>query len=357
MLNLHHLTLVILFVACSVAGEQSSGHFPAINNLQTAQDSPQSAEEKEKAATTSEISFPPLPFAITSFGAASIDHTFYVYGGHTGDAHAYCNEDQNHKLLSLDTAVESPQWKEIATDTPLQGLAMVAHGDDLVIIGGFTALNKRGEKANLQSRSDVRAFNIKTGQWRDLPAIPDPRSSHDAAIIGDTIYVVGGWNMQGPKSTTWHTTAWSLNLAEAKPVWKEMTTPPFTRRAVAAIAHEGQLFVVGGMNQNGGPTKEAEKYDPQSATWSDASSIIGQTDMAGFGVSGWSVAGNLYVTTHEGEVIRWSPQTKEWLKVKSAQEARFFHRNLITPSGLLVSIGGANMEQGKYTSLETIALP
>lgn len=301
------------------------------------------------------LTLAPLPFPITSFGAANIGTKLYVYGGHTGDAHAYVKDDQNNKLLVLDLASEKPEWTELSTNERLQGLGMVAYKNEVIIIGGFTAMNQKGEKQNLQSQNYVRAFDVEKKSWRDLPSLPEPRSSHDAAIIGSTIYVVGGWNMQGNgEDTDWHTTAWAMDLAQDKPEWKKIADPPFARRAVATVAHDNKLFVIGGMNENGGPTKDAEIYDPQSNTWHDASAIIGEKAMAGFGAAGWSLNGQLFITSHEGDVERWDAANNQWHSVGKTKEARFFNRLLPVNGKQLISIGGANMEVGKFTELELI---
>jgi len=316
------------------------------------------ADDNQKATHQgrSEHAIPDLPFPITSFGAATIGTKLYVYGGHTGEAHAYVNEDQNEKLLVIDLTSEQPEWTEITVNEKLQGLGMVAYKSEVIILGGFTALNKRGEKQNLKSQAHVRAFDVVKKSWRDLPPLPEPRSSHDAALIGSTIYVVGGWNMQGGKETRWHSTAWALDMSAAEPQWNKIADPPFTRRAVATVAHENKLFVIGGMNEDSSPTKEAEYYDPQNNTWHDAASIIGNKDMAGFGAAGWSLNGTLVITSYEGDIERWDASKQQWVGVGKTKDARFFNRILPINSKQLVSIGGANMEVGKYTGIELIDL-
>ena len=63
------------------------------------------------------------------------------------------------------------------------GLAMVAHQDQLILLGGFTAMNKPGEDHDLRSQTAVRAFDTSTQEWSELPTLPAGRSSHDAAIL------------------------------------------------------------------------------------------------------------------------------------------------------------------------------
>ena len=312
-------------------------------------------DPKAQKAKGNAAKLPALPFEITSFGAARSGDTIYVYGGHTGNAHSYSNEAQSNKLLKLDLSKTDSQWQEVATGDRLQGLGMIAHNNKLILIGGFTAKNAEGDEHDLHSQSSVTAYDPQSGSWSELPPLPEARSSHDAAIIGDTIYVVGGWAMQGEEETVWHKTAWAMDLSAEQPKWVALPEPPFVRRALATIAHQGKLFVIGGMNEKGGPTKEVVVYDPENKSWNKTAELLGEKSMAGFGASGWSIDGRLIVTTYEGDIQVWNDDSQSWTQVGKTADARFFHRMLPLDQTHLVSIGGANMEEGKYLDLEPIA--
>ncbi|XZE43095.1 Kelch repeat-containing protein [Pirellulaceae bacterium SH467] len=298
---------------------------------------------------------PPLPFPTTSFGAVHTEQSLYVYGGNTGDAHSYSEEGQSNKLLELDLQNATPQWKEIATGERLQGLGMVAHDSKLILIGGFSAKNKAGEPQDLHSQASVHAFDRTSKTWSKLPSLPEPRSSHDAAMIGNTVYVVGGWAMAGKQETKWHETAWAMNLSEPQLEWKAIPNPPFVRRAIATVAHNGKLFVIGGMDQKG-PTKAVAIYDPITKSWTESTPLLGDQAMAGFGAAGWSLNGCLIVSTHEGDMLRWDDESKKWNLIGRSVSPRFFHRFLPIDSNVLVSIGGASMEEGKFVQLDAFAI-
>jgi N-acetylneuraminic acid mutarotase len=306
--------------------------------------------------TAADDDLAPLPVAVTSFGAARLGDSIYLYGGHTGDAHAYWDQSQSNGLWKLQLNPPATEWKQIATGDRLQGLAMVAHDQRLIMIGGFQAMNAEGEPQDLHSRDTVRAFDPATGQWSELPSLPESRSSHDAAIVGDTIYVVGGWKLDGDNETVWHKTAWSLDLSADQPQWKAIAAPPFRRRALATVAHQGKVFVIGGMNAEGGPTRDVAVFDPQSNAWSEVEPIAGESPMAGFGASAWSIDGQLVVTTYEGSLQIWDEAKQSWRQVGETDDARFFHRLLPLDQGRLVSVGGANMESGKFLTPEIISL-
>jgi N-acetylneuraminic acid mutarotase len=259
-------------------------------------------------------------------------------------------------LLQLDWAKPDAGWQELSTSQALQGLGMVAWQKKLILLGGFTALNAKGEKQDLHSQANVRVFDLSTKQWSELPPLPEPRSSHDAALIGSTIYVVGGWNLQGEGNTTWHNTAWSLDLSQPMPKWTELTKPPFVRRAVAVVAHAGKLFVVGGMDEDGSPTKAASAFDPSTKSWTELAEIQGDEPMAGFGAAAWSIDGKLIVSTYEGQIEAWNEKSQKWDSIGKTADARFFHRVLPVDDGRLVSLGGANMDSGKFLELEVFSV-
>lgn len=301
-------------------------------------------------------SFDELPFEITSFGAARVGDMAYVYGGHTGDAHSYSDEEQSNQLLGLDLSKADSEWKVVSTATRLQGLGMVPFRSSVIIAGGFSAMNARDEDHDLHSQSAVKAFDTTTSKWTDLPMLPAGRSSHDACILDDTIYVIGGWNMSGKDETQWHTTALSLDLADSDPKWKELPTPPFQRRALATVAHNRRIYVIGGMDKELGPTTAVSVFDPKTETWSSGPKLLGEGRMAGFGAAAWSVNNQLIVSTYEGKVLRLDDTGKTWTKLGKTEDSRFFHRLLPLDSNRLVSVGGANMEEGKYLNLEVVEL-
>ena len=326
------------------------------------------------ASEAADVKFDDLPQPVTSFGAAVLGDGLYVYGGHTGGAHSYSESEQGRQLMKL--SLTTGKWDALAPGPGRQGLALVSHGDRLYRVGGFSAMNAEGESHDLWSQTDVASFDPATGQWRELPALPERRSSHDAAVVGDCLYVVGGWSMQGEGHTTWHTTAWKMNLTMQPLYWQPIAPPPFQRRALATAAHNGRLYVIGGMNKTGGPTVATEIYDPVSDSWhtgpalvitdqakaADASaddSASGQRDMsagtmAGFGASAFATGGHLYATTVQGTLQRLSADGSAWEVIGQTPTDRFFHRLLPLDDRRLIVVGGANMNSGKFEAVEIL---
>ena len=299
------------------------------------------------------VKYPDIPKAVTSFGAAIAGDALYIYGGHTGRAHAYYKEAQANTLWRLD--LKKPKaWESLGDGPGLQGLAMVAHGGKLYRIGGFTAKNKDGEEGDLWSQAAVARYDPATKRWQEVSPLPEPRSSFDAAVLGDKIYVIGGWQMQGDGETKWHKTAHVLDLSANSPVWKALPEPPFQRRALSVAAHDGKVYAIGGMQpKKGGPTTRVDIYDPSTGKWSQGPGLVGE-GMEGFGSSAFAVGKALYVSTISGKLQRLAEDGKSWKVVRQLERARFFHRMLPLSDEQLLSVGGGSMTKGRYEQLDVI---
>lgn len=296
---------------------------------------------------------PDLPQGSTSLGAAVAGNALYVYGGNYGDAHEYSKEDQSGDLWKLD--LKNPkQWEKLPGGPKVQGLAMVEHRGKLYRMGGFTAMNEDGDEQDLHSQADFACFDPSTQTWESLPSLPEPRSSHDAAMLDGVLYVVGGWALQGATSDTkWHETAVAIDLNAKNPAWKKIAAPPFKRRAVALAAWNGKLYCLGGMQEQGGPTTAVAVYDPQQDKWSEGPTLLGGP-MDGFGASAFASNGALYATTITGSIQRLAGDGKQWEYLGQLEHPRFFHRLVPMNDNQLVIVGGASMEVGKIVELEVL---
>lgn len=299
-----------------------------------------------------ETKLSPLPVTLTSFGAAEADGKLFVCGGHIGSAHAYSADEQSNKIYVLDLKGDS-QWKDFPCEPNIQGLGLVAHQGSAIRVGGFTAKNKKGEDQKLESLATVARFDLATKNWVDLPSLNLPRSSHDAAIAGDTIYAIGGWAMKEGVDTEWHTTMESLDLKAATPTWVSEKVP-FQRRALAVVVHSNKIYAIGGMEPEGGPSTAVNVYDLKSKQWSDGPRIPGKP-IDGFGIAVAEVQGKLLATTVAGNILILDDNKNEWKEVGKTPTKRFFHRLVASDSKVFV-IGGGNMESGKFQDVESIEL-
>jgi hypothetical protein len=323
--------------------------------------------------------FPPLPEPLSSFGAAVADGWLYIYGGHIGTEHEHsaANLSKHFRRIRLagDPESSSPrEWEELPMETPLQGLALVAHRGKIYRIGGMNARNRTiDDEEDLHSTSEFSEFDPQTGQWTELAPLPAPRSSHNAVVIGDRLYVVGGWDLSGASPGEWQDSALVFDFgdpplgrvfdpeaqtrrelgAERQAGWQALPKPPFNRRAIAVGHWRDRVVVIGGIDEEGKVSQRVDLFDPDTGEWSEGPELPGDGGHSGFGVSAWNLNGELYVSGLLGIVYRLNDAGSAWEEVVRLARGRFFHQLVPGPRGGLLAVGGASRD-GHLADIESI---
>ena len=298
------------------------------------------------------VAFPDLPGAVTSFGAVAADGYVYVYGGHAGEAHHYSETTTLNSFLRIPVDGGS-EWETLAPDVRSQGASLVALGGYIYRIGGMAAFNDEGEKDDLRSLDDFARYDIKANRWEALSSLPEPRSSHDSVIVGDKIYVMGGWNLEGGRDTgKWNDSMFVIDLSETKPMWKRLPQP-FKRRAIAVAAHDGMIYAIGGMDSENDTSRSVDLFDTNKNIWSEGPQIP-NGPMDGFGAAACSIEGGVCFTPYVGTVL--VSVEGGWKTVAELSKRRFFHRLVPIRGNRLVAIAGANRTDGHMANLEIVEI-
>jgi N-acetylneuraminic acid mutarotase len=263
----------------------------------------------------------------------------YAFGGHLGTTHKYSRDDQNHQLFRLHRSAPK-QWEVVGKAPRRTGVALVSYKNHLYRIGGWEARNAKGEKQDLHSTADFARFDPSSGKWQDLSSLPEGRSSHDAALIGSKLYVVGGWIMDGDGDGKFHDTAYAADLDQSAPVWKPIARPPFIRRAVALAGTKDKLYVIGGMDDSNDTTTAVAIYDPAADAWASGPALPGKP-IDGFAASACTLRERVYATTASGFVYRLASDGKAWEEVAQLAHPRMSHR-LVSDGERLFALGGAS---------------
>jgi N-acetylneuraminic acid mutarotase len=293
----------------------------------------------------------PLKTPVTSFGAALAGGHLWIYGGHLGSPHEYAADWQSGQLARLDLA-RPAAWEIVGEGPRRTGLAMVGYQDRLYRVGGWEAKNAKGTEQDLHSTRDFARFDPKTGQWQELAPLPEGRSSHDAALVGSKLYVVGGWELSGKGSGDWHKTAYFCDLAQENPAWKPIAAPPFNRRALAVAGYAGKLYVIGGMDDSNDATTGTDIYDPASDAWFKGPALPGQP-FDGFGTAAVGGSAGLFATTREGLLCRLADDGNSWQEIEKLKHPRSFHRLVADGEGRIIVVGGTS-RAGKIAAVEVV---
>ncbi|HLL52553.1 MAG TPA: kelch repeat-containing protein [Myxococcaceae bacterium] len=116
-----------------------------------------------------------------------------------------------------------------------------------------------------------------TPGWYPRTSMPTPRQENGVAAIDDHVYVVGGFNLDGPV----------LAVNEYQPAsnaWREVAPLPEPLHGPNVAAAGGRLYVLGGLNRDGAVGR-AYVYDPGTNAWSERASMPEGTERGAAGVA------------------------------------------------------------------------
>ena len=284
---------------------------------------------------------PAMPEGFASFGAAATDGFVYVYGGHKGRTHNYSTATVHGKFRRLNVASPERGWEELPEGPIGQGLALVAHGGLLYRLGGMQPKNGPSEKADNVSMANCAAFDPNSRVWKDIPPFPAPRSSFDAVVVGDRIYVFGGWNQPGRgKENEWRETGLVLDLKSEPLKWREVPQP-FKRRALNLAAADGKVFVVAGFTPDEETDQSVDVFDTKTEQWSKAAPLPG-TARNGFSPAACGMDGAVYASPADCVVYRLDVNANKWSEIGKLERKRIVHRIVPAGNGRLAVLGGAN---------------
>ncbi len=324
----------------------SAGHYATL----TFQNGKVSAA-KAPAADAAAAAATDLPEPVASFGGAVADGWLYLYSGHIGGEHEHSKDNLSQHFRRKE--IGGKEWETLPMETPLQGLPLVAHGGKLYRVGGLSARNAEGEDEDIHSVAEFSCFDPATKTWTALAPLPEARSSHDAVVIGDALYVVGGWTLAGSSKGTWIDTAWSFDLTRPDGAWQALPSPNFRRRALAVAEWNGKLIALGGMGEDHDISRRADALDLKTGEWSKLADMPGD-GMDGFGVSAWNLDGKLYASGTQDSLFRLSGDGAAWEPIVKLAQPRFFHRLLPGKAGTLITVGGAS-EEGHLDDIEELS--
>jgi N-acetylneuraminic acid mutarotase len=292
-----------------------------------------------------------MPEAVTSFGATTAGDWLYAFGGHKGKRHEYSVEQVSGSFYRLNLRT-GKNWESLPAATPGQGQPLVAHGEFIYRTGGMAARNQADESENLHSLSLVQRFDPHTKIWENITPLPAARSSHDAVVLNDKLYLIGGWGLTGETDeAVWYDHGLVLDLKQPEAGWIKFPQP-FQRRALAVAAVGSRIYAMGGMDSDDSTSSAVDIYDTVTGEWSQGPKLP-PGPAKGFACSAIAQNGRVYVNMFQGDLLRLSADGQAWEKVGRLEHPRIAHRIVTAGTEQIVALGGED-GKGKRPELELL---
>jgi N-acetylneuraminic acid mutarotase len=126
----------------------------------------------------------------------------------------------------------------------------------IVVIGGLDAAGR--------AVAAVDVYDPETDAWHAGPDLPEPLHHTAVATLGDRVYVVGGYAVEGgrwvPRAEVW-------SLGPGDEAWRPGPPLGTPRGALAAAATGGGIVVVGGVAPGGHVLATTEILDVGADAW------------------------------------------------------------------------------------------
>jgi len=214
----------------------------------------------------------PIKTPYRNFSLAVIQDKLVIVGG---ESKAWVNQlpypwfryHCTNKLFAL--KLTTNQWQKY-NQMRISRMAATAVGyrNMLIITGGCNIINIFHHL--LRAIGSTELLNTTTNQWFTCSDLPQPHCNLQPAIVNESLYMLGGVNMDGNSSTVFTTPLDSLLQHQVN--WKCIQNSPHCRSAVAAVS--GNLIVLGGRkNARNSRTCKAYAIDNELHSWKEVSQI------------------------------------------------------------------------------------
>ncbi len=174
-------------------------------------------------------------------------------------------------LLSLVGEGSKRKWEQHFPSMPTKRAytAVIYSGKHLVVIGG------EGHEGRLAT---IEVMNTKTRdlEWFTASSLPSPLTEASVTIVGDNIYLVGGYDKHRTPTRSALTCSLTALLQSCQPHPPGLQTPsislwhPLTDTPVywsTCVTLDGELVAIGGCDSLKNPTDTVYAYNPDTDSW------------------------------------------------------------------------------------------
>jgi N-acetylneuraminic acid mutarotase len=184
-------------------------------------------------------------------------------------------------------------------------------GDSVYVLGGLLFDNPP-----LQATASVEIYRVSEGYWTFGDPMPVPLDHHAVAALGGRLFVIGGYSADFiPRADVW--------IYEPQAGWTPGPPLPSPRGAAWAVSHQGKIYVFGGTGPGGPATRSTFIYDPVANQWSpgaDMPTAREHLNAVSAGSFIYVIGGRTGASTRVNE--RYNPATNQWNTMAPMPTAR-----------------------------------
>lgn len=244
-----------------------------------------------------------------------VDGKMYVFASYIDHGGPNLAIDGLSEVYDPDTDT----WARIATmPNPVSHAGSTIVGDDIWIVGGF-------ENWPRINTTDVQIYHTKTNTWSAGPAIPAPRNTASVEYLGGKVYVFGGFRFDPNDFSNEEDVVETIvyDLDEPGNGWQTLADMPQPRNHQGSAVVAGKIYCLGGQqnhNVGGNDTDYVHEYDPLTNTWTQKASIpfaFSHNEPATFNYQGQIImaGGRTFGQPGLDRVMSYDPFTDSWTQI------------------------------------------
>ncbi|XP_064389668.1 kelch-like protein 17 [Halichondria panicea] len=188
------------------------------------------------------------------FGMTSLANRLVLVGGRDPKKNTPSNQ------LSV---LESGEWTHPYPPMNIarQSSTAVSFNNHIIVAGG------RDGDGRISS---VEVLDVVSRRWYIAQSLPNSRSELKSTLIGNTLYLMGGYDHTGPTKTVHHVDlneliAKALSNSDTPTLWQTLEEVPLELSAPLSIGRS--LLAVGGANDRVNPSSSIHLYQPDTRRW------------------------------------------------------------------------------------------
>ena len=221
-------------------------------------------------------------------------------------------------------------------------------GDSIYVVGGFEATSGRSTAA-------VERLDLRTGRWSLSRPMPVALNHMGVASYAGSLHVLGGYLSRTDTNSDATASFWRYQPGLNR--WTAMPRAPTPRAAFAIAVLGDRLYAAGGRNDTTLALRSVDAFDFERRRWIRASSLnVGREHVAGVvgGGAVYVLGGREVGVGNFATVERYTPRAGRWQQLSPMPNARSgFGAAAI--GGKIVVVGGEG-PRGVIGEVDTLDL-